>query len=873
MGKLLSFLSRRFSRKPAELPEEAADRLRVSFKERYHHFKLLLAANNRALELMAEIEGALRGDQPFGMAFVRSRVTEAAVNVLRMIKSLQRLAPGRYDALRTRFDHIRAEIMEGLGPERTERLDALVLGLEALDRSAAEVAGGKMAGLGDIRKRAGVAVPDGFVVTTTAYERFMSTSGLRDEIHRLFQSVAAEDTAGLYELSTRVQRLIADTPLPGDVARAIEEAWDRLAGPRGDGLRAALRSSSLFEDGQGSSFAGQFRTELNVAREHLLDAYREVVASKYSLHAITYRLRKGLRDEEVAVAVGCMAMVDAVSGGVAYTRSPVAAGDDAVHVSSVWGLPKAIVDGATAFDHYVVDRSPELRVREARIGSKETRFVCFPEEGVCRLEQTDAEAENPSLTEDQVLEVARIALRLESIYDAPQDIEWAFDREGRLILLQCRPLHVPARDCRDVEADAEPDPSAPLLLEGGIAASPGTASGPVFKAVKSADALRFPENGVLVVRQALPQWATLVGRASGIVTEKGGAAGHLASVAREFGVPAIFGCPGALETLEEGGTVTLDADRARVYGGRVDRLLETEACRPNPMAGSPVFTVLESASRLIVPLHLLDPASPDFRPEKCSTFHDITRFVHEKSVLEMFDFGREHHFPERSSKQLHYNVPMQWWVLNLDDGFEDEVTGRYVKLGNITSIPMRAFWEGFVAIPWEGPPPIDHRGFASVLFQSTANTALTPGVRSRYAEKNYFMVSRHYCNLNSRLGYHFSTMEAMVSERIHENYISFQFKGGAADADRRLRRVRFIGELLEGYGFRVEVREDHLSARAEQLECDVMKDKLRILGYLSLHTRQLDMIMANPSRVAYFQKKMQSDIRRMIDAAPRVCEV
>ena len=610
----------------------------------------------------------------------------------------------------------------------------------------------------------------------------------------------------------------------------------------GDDLLLALRSSAVGEDALGVTFAGQYRSELNVPPEEACEVWKEIVASKYAVTAMSYRYQRGIPDDVAPMSVGVLAMVRAGAGGVAYSRDPVAAsrGQERVVLNAVPGLPQAVVDGAVTPDVFVFSRENPPRLLEKH--------------------PADAAAA-PSLTAVQAAELARVALALEEYYNEPQDVEWALEAgDGRIMVLQSRPLR---------EADGGPDrgegaqatelpPGLTVLAGGGVPVSPGVGMGPAFVARKEADMLSFPEGGVLVVERAYPRWATLLARASGLVSETGGMAGHLASVAREYRLPAVFSLPDACRLLENAGDVTLDANRNVVLAGRQAQLIPPMAAPPNLMAGSPVYLRLEALAQLMTPLHLLDPDAPEFAPQHCRSLHDITRFCHEKAVRLMFDddagVGR------RMGKQLKAGVKLQYWVVDMGGGFTRTVGGPVVDLSEIASAPMLALWEGMVAVPWAGPPSSGAAGFMSVVFESAMNPELESTAPTTMAERNFFIIGDRYMILQARYGYHFCTVECLAGEDSHENFVNFQFKGGAADRERRRLRARMLAGLLEGHGFRADVKDDSLFAVAEGFDAVETLRKTRLLGYLLIHSRQVDMIMRESAKAEALRKKLAGDM-------------
>jgi pyruvate,water dikinase len=508
-----------------------------------------------------------------------------------------------------------------------------------------------------------------------------------------------------------------------------------------------------------------------------------------------------------------------------------------------------------------------MEIVSQEVAVKRKHSVYSADSGVSLVPLPPALSEQLSLPPEQARELARQLVTIEEHFGVPQDVEWALAEDDSLVILQCRPLtqrdHIEDAHTSSPEADEHRDA---VLLEGTVTACPGGAAGPVYVVRQERDVVTFPEDAVLVASQPLPDWAAVMRRAAAVICEQGSLAGHLANVARELQVPAVFGCEGATRRLANGRLVTVAASRKTVYDGEIGDLITRAREFTHPVQTSPIYRALEGAAQHIVPLRLLDPDDKSkFTPEGCTSLHDITRLCHECALREVFGFGAEHSFPERQAKRLYAGAPTQFWVIDLADGFADSARGNQtVDLGEIRSLPMHALWRGMMTIPWQSPP-VHAGGLLEVLMRSTSDPGLNPSMPSPYAERNYFMVTQQYCSCKTRFGYHFSTVEALVGADRRENYVSFNFRGGAAGERRRARRARLISDILAEHDFRVHTVGDSVHARLEKYREDYLVPRLEVIGYLMFHTRQLDMVLTDRKAMRRYRSKFRTDIAHLLE--------
>ena len=851
MSYLFDYLSSLFSSKPRLKPAE----LQAAFRSHYKEFRALLTANNNALELMAEMEQVVSAGHSFGMSFIRGHCTALSVNVYKMVQHLNKLSDGKYAGLDETFRDVAMKLEQVIANRPVTTEGALILSMGEIDVSMVDQVGEKMANLGEVKNRIGLRVPEGFVITAVASLSFIKANDLQVEINRRLKGLDLNNLEELYTVSAGIQGLISSAPLPEELESLILTHHHQLVtDPDSCELLVALRSSAIGEDSSNVSFAGQYRTQLNVSREVVGQAYKEIVAGKYKSQAIVYRQQRGFRDQDVHMCVGCLRMVDAVVSGVMYTRDPDDPRSNFVLIQAAPGLASNVVDGSAATEQFKVRRTSPYGILESGFGANHAG--------------SEVSSSPATLTVMQAAEVAEVGVRLEEHFGVAQDVEWSIDRAGLLYILQSRPLGQGANKEVSIprgDSSMADDLPAPILA-GGVCASSGVGYGQVFKVRTTLDLLRFPKGAVLVVETPYPDWASLLDRAVAVVSETGQVAAHLATVAREFGIPAIFGLKQAMTILENESHITVDATAGKVYSDEVEALMMLAPPKPNLMVGSPVHKTLVAAMEYITPLNLTDPASPYFRPSACQTLHDITRFCHEKAMVQMFTFGERYGFDDKAAKQLVVDAPSQWWVIDLDNGFTPDFDpeSRYVQLDHIASVPMLAIWAGMMAFPWAGPPPVSLRGFGAIIFQSTRNTNIDPAVRSVLTAKNYFLVSKNFCNLSVRLGYHFAMVEAYLSDLRTESYVSFNFKGGAADDRRKVARIKLLEEILGQFGFRVERKGDSMTARVEKRSVAFLTERLKILGYLTVHARQIDMVMDNHDSICHYKEKFSTEINALL---------
>ena len=459
-----------------------------------------------------------------------------------------------------------------------------VIPFNELRMSDVEKVGGKNASLGEMISQlpSSVRVPGGFATTAEAYREFLAHDGLADRINAALDALDVDDVDALAKTGAQIRQWIVDLPFPAKLEAEIKTAYEQITA-EGEGS-FAVRSSATAEDLPDASFAGQQETFLNIhGYENILHAMKEVFASLYNDRAIAYRVHKNFAHADVALSAGVQRMVRSDSGasGVMFSIDTESGFDQVVFITASYGLGETVVQGAVNPDEFYVHK-PTLALDKPAIirrnlGSKLIKMV-FTDKAVAgksvrTVDVPEADRNRFSLTDADVLELARYAVIIEKHYGRPMDIEWGKDGvDGKLYILQARPETVKSQDSGLVMEKYR-------LKQYGKALTHGRAIGQkigagVVRIVSDASEMNRVQAGdILVTDMTDPNWEPVMKRASAIVTNRGGRTCHAAIIARELGIPAIVGCGNATDVLHEGESVTVscaEGDTGYVYRGKLE---------------------------------------------------------------------------------------------------------------------------------------------------------------------------------------------------------------------------------------------------------------------------------------------------------------
>jgi len=463
-------------------------------------------------------------------------------------------------------------------------VNSYVIKLNELGMNDVETVGGKNASLGEMisnLSNLGVTVPGGFATTAAAYREFLESDDLGTRINAVLDSLNVDDIAAVKTAGQQIRSWILETPLPQRLMDDIGPAWAEMSG--GQDITVAVRSSATAEDLPEASFAGQQETFLNIrGLDNVIDAMHQVFASLFNDRAIAYRVHQDFDHSLVALSAGIQTMVrsDVGSAGVMFTLDTESGFRDVVFITASYGLGEMVVQGAVNPDEFYVYKpalaAGKRSILRKNLGSKALKMIYSdnPEPGktVDTVNVDEADSRAFSLSESDIVELAKMAVTIEEHYQRPMDIEWAKDgNDGKLYILQARPETVQSRSGRIIQRYTLKNHSDIITTGRSIGQKIGAGTTRVIRSVAEMD--RVQPGDVLVSDMTDPDWEPVMKRASAIVTNRGGRTCHAAIIARELGIPTVVGCGDATEAIKDGIDVTVscaEGDEGFVYKGQLE---------------------------------------------------------------------------------------------------------------------------------------------------------------------------------------------------------------------------------------------------------------------------------------------------------------
>ncbi|WEL19282.1 phosphoenolpyruvate synthase [Candidatus Nanohalococcus occultus] len=452
-----------------------------------------------------------------------------------------------------------------------------VLWFDEINAKDTEKVGGKSANLGELSNEVDVPVLPGFATTADAYDTFIHETDLREKIERLLDGLDTDDVNDLQRRGEQIRSLIKEADMPQELRESFTKSYEDLEKKLGvEDPAVAVRSSATAEDLPGASFAGQQETYLNVeGKQDLIKRVKDCFASLFTNRAISYREDKGFShfDVKLSAVVQKMGRSDIGAAGVMFTMDPDSGFENVVTINGSYGLGEYVVLGEVNPDEFTVFKE-NLGIIEKSVGDKSVKLVRdeSEENDNKEVDVPKSEQEQFCVTDNQVKELAKYALRIEDHYGKPMDIEWVYDGQTKeMYIVQARPETVQAEKDENVIEEYSLNEESDVVLEGSaIGSKIGQGKAHVLDSPKQID--QFEEDQVLVTDMTDPDWEPIMKKAGAIITNKGGRTSHAAIVSRELGVPAVIGTENATSKLKDGQEVTVDCSSStgKIWEGQLD---------------------------------------------------------------------------------------------------------------------------------------------------------------------------------------------------------------------------------------------------------------------------------------------------------------
>jgi pyruvate,water dikinase len=459
-----------------------------------------------------------------------------------------------------------------------DKSKAYLLWFEQLERKDVDIVGGKSSSLGEMTSKTDVPVPYGFATTAYAYRYFIDQTGLRDKMRSILAELTdVENSELLSRVCARLRQSIMEQEMPQDLQQAIADAYAELARKMNeDEPYVAVRSSATAEDLPDASFAGQQDTYLNVhGAANVIRKVKECYASCFTDRAVYYREKQGYDHLQLALSAVVQMMVFSKAAGVMFTVN-VANGDDKnIMIEGAYGLGEFVVGGIVTPDSYVVSKA-DMKILSATVNEQDKMLIRKPGGDTMEVPVPEADRKKQTLTNEQILELAGYAKKIEAHYGCYMDMEWGVDeRDGKIWILQARPETVWSRRNKEKKEQKEEGmtmESSKVLLKG-LPASPGQGYGKAHVIRDPQDIDEFKDGEILVTEMTAPDWVPAMKKAQAIVTDSGGMTCHASIVSRELGIPCIVGTKSrgqaATEVLKDGEEITVDASNGVVFAGNL----------------------------------------------------------------------------------------------------------------------------------------------------------------------------------------------------------------------------------------------------------------------------------------------------------------